>query len=532
MGSAHKPSTKVDEAVRLFESEEWDELAALPMNGGVSEADAARLDERVSQGESPGPWRRWAASRGRGSAFTEIAGVLLNLWRNDAVLDVLRRAQAEGVTTELLWGEVLVRTGDWKQALPHLERSVAARESQWELAAYRLAEYAVVELDRIASGSRVSVTTVEPDDFDRPRWLHQVYAPDLVPYLSALPTPDDRFPPIFSIDDEQPLPSVGQLARAAQAGLRIEVSTREQEFDLRAVAAAIPELVNLTIDEGARVTGLGALKEAVSLRDLDVRIRGTEPVDLSVLPALESAQVMGQHLLSVCRNPSLRVLSLRLTRASLRPVIEAPVERLHLTARHAGTLLEGVRHPEKVRVLSLWKAHDVDLSVLERFVNLEDLSLNWCTGVTGTASLAGRTFRKVEVYRCRNIDDLMALRALQVRPGGGAPDELMIGPFVFYEDEEEETVGLSTSEIGWDGIAPAFAEKILSFSGHQMERLVVAIAKDRGLWTRLIVRDSESENMHLYFRDKEAAVAVAKAAWAVFQDADQLAAFTSPRARS
>ncbi|RWZ46633.1 hypothetical protein ELQ90_14490, partial [Labedella phragmitis] len=80
--------------------------------------------------------------------------------------------------------------------------------------------------------------------------------------------------------------------------------------------------------------------------------------------------------------------------------------------------------------------------------------------------------------------------------------------------------------------AGAFADKIESFSGYQMERLVVAIAKDAELWSRSVVRDSESEAMHLVFRDAASATAVADAAWAILQDADRLGAFLSPTKRT
>jgi hypothetical protein len=395
-----------------------------------------------------------------------------------------------------------------------------------------LARFAIDEINRIAEGSSVRMMTASVEDFDRPTWVQERYAPDLVPYIRALPWPEPSLEPIFSIDDELPLPSAGQLARAGREGLRVQVSTTEQEFDLTAVASAIPDLVDLTIWDGARVTGLEALENARSLRDLNIRIRGSEPVDLSALPVLESAQVMGHHLLSVCRNPNLRVLSLELTRASLRPIIEAPVHTLHLTARHAGVLLEGVQHPDEVRRLSLWKARDVDLSILARFPNLEYVSLYWCNGITGIESLVGRTFREVEVYRCRNIQGSVALRALQARPGAGEPEEPTVGPFVVSIDEEDGTVDLTTSAVGWDGIARPFADKILSFSGYQMERLVVAVAKDHGLWSRAVVHDSESEAMHLVFRDEATAMAVADAAWAVLQDADRLGAFLSTRKRA
>jgi hypothetical protein len=107
-----------------------------------------------------------------------------------------------------------------------------------------------------------------------------------------------------------------------------------------------------------------------------------------------------------------------------------------------------------------------------------------------------------------------------------------VGPFVVFVDEEDGTVDLSTSAVGWDGIAEPFVDKTLSFSGYQMERLVVAIAKDHGLWSRSVVRDSESEALHLVFRDEATAMAVADTAWAVLQDADRLGAFLSPRKRA
>jgi tetratricopeptide (TPR) repeat protein len=652
-----KNRSAVDRAASLFEREDWEALAALSVGGDVSEADDAQLNDRVSAGENPGPWRRWATSRDVGSALLEIGTVLLNEGRNAPALEVLRRAEELGATSDRLVGEALARAGAWDAALPRLQRVLAAREPQWENAAYRLAEHAfdienrmdddvlelaglvidrvpgavilsaeilrrrgdvdaarhlledhresnklvpralgdllsdafgdhegaenayiaavekgdtdaayrlgsmlagvdgraaeseawlrraaddgavlarfvVDEIDRVAGGSSVRMVEATVEDFDRPTWVHERYAPDLVPYIHALPWPEPSLEPIFSIDDELPLPLPGQLARAGREGLRVEVWATEQEFDLSTVASAIPELVDLTIGDGARVTGLTELENARSLRDLNVRIRGTEPVDLSALPMLGSAQVMGQHFLSVCRNPNVRVLSLELTRASLRPVIDAPVHSLHLTARHAGELLDGVRHPEEVRRLSLWKARDVDLSVLANFPNLEHVSLYWCNGITGAESLVGRTFREVEVYRCRNIEGSIALRALQARAGAGEPEEPTVGPFVVSIDDEDGTADLSTSAVGWDGIARPFADKILSFSGYQMERLVVAIAKDRGLWSRSVVRDSELEAMHLVFRDAASATAIAEAAWAVLQDSERLGAFLSTRTRT
>ena len=657
MTSERSESSMVDEAVALFEREEWEALAALAVGGGVSEEHAAHVNLRVSEGEDPGPWRRWAASRDAGKALQEIGTVLLNAGRDVTALDVLRRAEELGATSDRLMGDALARVGAWDAAIPRLERVLAAREPQWENAAYRLAEYAidvenrmgddvlelvgliidrvpgavilsadilwrrgdiddarrlledhvesnelvpgalgdllreafgdtegaeraytaaadtgdagaayrlgmmladidgratdseawlrraaeagvglarfaVDELDRVASGSTVRMMNATVEDFDRPSWVHERYPADLIPYIHALPWPEASLEPIFSIDDENPVPSPGQLARAARERLRIEIRTTEQEFDLTTVRSAIPELVDLTIWDRARVTCLTELEGARSLRRLHVRIRGSEPVDLSALPALESAQVMGQHLLSVCRNPNVRSLALELTRASLRPVIEAPVEELHLTARHAEALLSGVRHPEKVRRLSLWKARDVDLSVLADFPHLEYLSLNWCNGITGAEALVRRTFREVDVYRCRNIEGSIALRALQARAGRGEPDEPTVGPFVVFVDEENGSVDLSTSAVGWDGIAEPFVDKILSFSGYQMERLVVAIAKEQGLWSRSVVRVSESEALHLVFRDEAAATAVAHAVWAVLQDAERLGGFLSPRKRA
>jgi hypothetical protein len=365
------------------------------------------------------------------------------------------------------------------------------------------------------------------DDIDgQPAWVTATYAADLLPWIVAGPDPDPGWQPLFVVRDDKPFPNAGQLAAAARAKLQIQLEPMERELDLHVVGSAIPDLQNLTIEKRARVTGLSALLEASALTDLDVRIVGKESLDLSALPSLRSASVTGANHLSVCRHPRLEKLALELPRASHVPVIEAPVRALILTAKHATPVLERMLHPHLLESLALFHARDLDLDVLRRFPNLVKLELLWCNGIVNAVALRDlRKLRELELYRCRNIDDLAAVAAAHNRISGEDADETVVGPFTLFEDDEPEVAfDLSTGYGGWDGIAEAFADRILGYSGYQMEKLVVAIAKSEGLWSRRVQRDSEAEAMHLVFPNREDAVAVANAAWAVFCNPERLGA--------
>ncbi|RUQ86651.1 hypothetical protein [Labedella gwakjiensis] len=376
----------------------------------------------------------------------------------------------------------------------------------------------------------------EEESEDGPyRWVEECYPADLVPWIVASPDPDPAFEPHFLVSDDRPFPTAGQLARAALSDLQIQLLVTKNELDLFSLSAAIPDLRNLRIADGARVTGLSALLDAGSLVDLNLQIKGDEPVDLSTLPALRHASVTGVNFLSVCRHPQLEWLGLDLPRASLLPTIEAPIRTLSMTAKHAGAVLERVAHPHLLESLTLFKARDLDLDVLRRFPNLTKIEMLWCNGIVSTAVLADLPkLRELEMYRCRNLDDAAVVGTVQSRLRGESDQELVIGPFILseYGEEEDGRFDLSTSSAGWEGIAEPFADRILASSGYQMEKLVVSIAKLEGLWSRGIERDSEAEAIHLIFRGREAAVAVAEAAWAAFCDEDRLdAALQAARMR-
>jgi tetratricopeptide (TPR) repeat protein len=632
----------VEKARALFGTGDWTGLAVLPTAGRVTEAVADDMNRRLSHGRNEGPWRRWAAARDAGSALRAIGTVLANDERDAEARDVLRRAEERGADCDSLLGEVFARSGDWESALPRLNRALSARGPQWEVAAYRLAEYAadmenrsddaVLKLVAPAVGKVEMAVVLMADllrrrgETDRARelleahadandrvplalgvvleedfgdveeaeaayaaafdrgdpgaawnlvqlvgrqegregeamewlrraadagcvvaraelasqgrgedetatgqypWVLEHYPADLAPWIVAGPHPEPTWQPLFVVDDENPLPSPGQLARAARAGLRILLQPTTRELDLSTFAAAIPDLENIDIGDGARVTGLSALIEARSLVDLNLRIAGDEAVDLSTLPALRSASVTGANFLSVCQHPQVEWLGLGLPRTSQVPTIGAPVRALTITAKHATAVLERVVQPHLLEPLTLFTARDVDLDILRRFPNLTKLDLSWCNGVVNAAALADLTaLRELELYRCRNVDDVAAVRAVQNRIGGEEGTDTVVGPFVLFEDgedgEEDPRVDLSTGHGGWEGIAEPFADRILGFSGYQMEKLVVAIAKNAGLWSRRFERDSEAEAMHLIFPTREEAVAVADAAWAVFCDPERL----------
>jgi hypothetical protein len=362
--------------------------------------------------------------------------------------------------------------------------------------------------------------------FGQPARVASPYPPDLAPWIIGGDDPNPSWQPLFVVGDDRPFPDAGQLAAAARAKLQIQLEPMERELDLHVVGSAIPDLQNLTIEKRARVTGLSALLEASALTDLDVRIVGKESLDLSALPSLRSASVTGANHLSVCRHPRLEKLALELPRASHVPVIEAPVRTLILTAKHATPVLERMLHPHLLESLALFHARDLDLDVLRRLPNLVKLELLWCNGIVNAVALRDlRKLRELELYRCRNIDDLAAVAAAHNRISGEDADETVVGPFTLFEDDEPEVAfDLSTGYGGWEGIAEAFADRILGYSGYQMEKLVVAIAKSEGLWSRRVQRDSEAEAMHLVFPNREDAVAVANAAWAVFCDPERLGA--------
>lgn len=372
------------------------------------------------------------------------------------------------------------------------------------------------------------------DDGPEP-WVADYYPADLVPWIIADSNLDPMFEPLFVVADDKPFPSGGQVARAARLDLQIRLMPTEQELDLHTLAAGIPDLRNLDIEQRARVTGLSALAEARSLVELSLGIRGDESVDLSALPALRSASVMGANFLSVCRNPNVEWLGLGLPRPTQVPTIDAPIRELSMTAKHAGVVLERIAHPELLESMTLFGARDLDLDVLRRFPNVRKLDLSWCNGMVNAAALADlAALHELEVYRCRNVDDVAAIMRVQARLRGEGDEATVAGPFFLFEDDEEEggRFDLSTGSSGWEGVAESFADRILGFSGYRMEKLVVTIAKEAGVWSRGIERDSEAEALHLIFPEREGAVAVAEAAWAVFRDAERLdAALQSARLR-
>ncbi|RUR01266.1 hypothetical protein ELQ94_07070 [Labedella endophytica] len=599
------------------------------------------MNTRLSEGFSEGPWRRWASASDIGAALHAVGSVLANNERNAEAHGVFLSAEDAGADCDLALGDSFVIRGDWAAALPRLRRVVGARSSQWEVAAFRLAQHArevenrtddeVVELASVAfeevpfavvfvgdllrrrgetdraralleshldtndhvpfelgvhlyevfgdvdgakaaflqayergdfrgaynlgclasdvdddqieavewfrraadagdSMARVELVrrgaAAREDDVDgQPAWVTSFYPVDLAPWILAESEPDSSRPPLFVVDDDKPFPTAGQLGAAGRAKLRIHLHPTKRGLDLTTFAAAIPDLQDLTIEKGARITGLAALLEARSLTDLNVRILGKEPLDLSALPSLRSASVTGANVLSVCRNPHVEWLGLGLPRASQLPVIEAPVRTLIMTAKHSAAVLERMVQPHLLESLTLYSARDLDLDVLRRFANLRKLELNWCNGVVNAAALADLTeLRELELYRCRNVDDVRAVKAAQSRTSGGDDGGTVAGPFLLFEygEDDEGLFDLSTGDGGWEGLAEGFADRVLSYNGYDMEKLVVAIAKDAGLWSRDVERDSEAEALHLIFRGRESPVAIAKAAWRILQDAEQL----------
>jgi hypothetical protein len=242
---------------------------------------------------------------------------------------------------------------------------------------------------------------------------------DLEPYI--IPVPDDGYPypRIFQVSDRSPFPDSDQLIRADRAGLQIDIGVPLASglvFDLRQVAEAIPHLRGLRISESESVSGWGELSKASALEDFV--ILGDEPpeiLDLSQLPALSNAGVVGERSVSVCANPKVQTLALRLPRSRLVPVILSPLIKLSLTSRLGHVILDKMVQPHRLRRLLVLSARDFDCRSLLRFPALEDVKLYSCNGVQNVSVLEKLPhLASFELSRCRGVDDPDAVSQLQV----------------------------------------------------------------------------------------------------------------------
>lgn len=249
---------------------------------------------------------------------------------------------------------------------------------------------------------------------------HEYYDPDILPYVVRTGVIGDGYPQYFEITADMPFPSSDMVARAVEAGcgivIRVETDSGKT-FDLGSIAEAIPCIVTLEASVASTITGWAALRTASALESFVIFDgKPRERIDLSELPSLRNAGVIGAKCLSVCDNPNLRSLALRMEASRAVPVISGPVSGLSLTSRVASAILDQMAQPEELRSLLVLNARDFDCGVLTRFPNLDDVSLYACTGVSNASALdLLPALRTLELERCRDIDDPDAVAAVERR---------------------------------------------------------------------------------------------------------------------
>jgi hypothetical protein len=237
-----------------------------------------------------------------------------------------------------------------------------------------------------------------------------VYDDDIQPYVIPMPDIGGPYPQIFQVNEDRPFPSAAQLIRAAKAELKIDLGISSNSgltLDLSTVREAIPHLRDLTISEPSTVTGWAELTRAVSL--ISLAIVGGEPpeaLDISELPALQIAGMVGSNCLSVCENANVRALALTMGKSDATPVIKSRLTRLSLTAANADAIVGQMARPDSLRDLIIVGARQFDCRSLLRLPRLGDLILQSCNGVLNAGVLAELpSLRALELFRCRNVDE-------------------------------------------------------------------------------------------------------------------------------
>lgn len=253
----------------------------------------------------------------------------------------------------------------------------------------------------------------------------EYYDADILPYVIWTGVMGDGDRQVFEITADRPFPTSDMVVRAVEAGCEIVIRVENDSgktFDLGSIAEAIPRIVTMQASVASTITGWEALRTATALESFVIFDgKPREMVDFSELPSLRNAGVVGTTCLSVCDNPNLRSLALRMEASRAVPVISGPVSVLSLTSKVASAILEQMAQPEELRSLLVLNVRDFDCGVLARFPNLDDVSLYACTGVRNAAAF-GRlpALRTLELERCRDIDDPDAVAAVERRLQQGA----------------------------------------------------------------------------------------------------------------
>lgn len=358
------------------------------------------------------------------------------------------------------------------------------------------------------------------------------------------------------VGDQAPAISADALRRAAGRGFELAVANGSR-FDLASLIELLPLFKGVDLGYGT-YTGWRALESCRSLKGIRLAVEPDIPIDLSGLPDLAEAFVVGSNALSVAGNSSLR--RLRIGDAALPADFRvlAPLTELSVSATNTPPNLDFLAHAEDLTTLRIVGAASFDVASLAMSPSLETVEFDRCRELKNIETLRELpALRTLEISGCRNAPGYEVIAELplerfvaeehhvfdaafeervaalpgswSVSPKKRPPakrvsdstravfddgiDALSFAPFELHEPFEDG--GYSLVFTDWDAVDERFGESIagLHLSGHGMAGIVREAVRDEAPeLLESIEFDPEGDGLYAYVDSLERLEQVARIA--------------------
>ena len=227
---------------------------------------------------------------------------------------------------------------------------------------------------------------------------------------------EDGDRPSVYIGDEYPELTPELLLHAAQHGMELTFVFNDVHCDLEPLIPAIRLTPSIRMyGPPTAYSHITSLEQAANVDKLVLKFTPSEPIDLSSLPRIRTAEIESQGDTLLERNPNIRGLSIERWKARSELPVTARLQRLSISGRSFSTDLSFISDMSALQEIHIEGATSVDLASLENARDLRFFTISSCKSVTGFKTLEGAPkLHRIWLRRVQQIDHPETLLALHL----------------------------------------------------------------------------------------------------------------------